>query len=154
MWQSGRPAGSFSSRWTRAGLIPDYRRFFNPNAYRIVLFDQRGSGQSTPHACLEDNTIWHLVDDIERLRAELGIERWLVFGGSWGSTLRSPTRRRIPSACGDWCCAGSSLPAKRDSLVLSGRYRGQAIFPMSGSSFKTLFRRPNEETCCAPIIVG
>ena len=68
-------------------MIPDYRRFFDPDAYRIILFDQRGAGQSTPHACLVDNTTWHLVDDIERLRTELAIERWLVFGGSWGSTL-------------------------------------------------------------------
>ncbi|HBB87608.1 MAG TPA: hypothetical protein DC047_08335 [Blastocatellia bacterium] len=70
-----------------AGLVPDYRRFFDPNAYRIILFDQRGSGKSTPHASLEDNTTWHLVADIEQIREQLGIEQWLVFGGSWGSTL-------------------------------------------------------------------
>ncbi len=69
------------------GLIPEYRQFFDPTAYRVVLFDQRGAGQSTPHASLEENTTWHLVEDIECLREHLGIERWLVFGGSWGSTL-------------------------------------------------------------------
>lgn len=69
------------------GTVPDYRRFFDPAAYRIVLFDQRGAGQSTPHASLEDNTTWHLVADIERIREHLGIESWVVFGGSWGSTL-------------------------------------------------------------------
>ncbi|MCA1634913.1 MAG: prolyl aminopeptidase [Acidobacteria bacterium] len=69
------------------GIVPDYRRFFDPDAYRLVLFDQRGSGQSTPHASLEENTTWDLVSDIERLREHLGIEKWLVFGGSWGSTL-------------------------------------------------------------------
>jgi proline iminopeptidase len=69
------------------GIVPDYRRYFDPEAYRIVLFDQRGAGQSTPHANLEDNTTWHLVADIERLREHLGIESWMVFGGSWGSTL-------------------------------------------------------------------
>lgn len=63
------------------------RRFFDPRVYRIVLFDQRGCGRSRPHASLEDNTTWHLVDDIERLREHLGIDRWQVFGGSWGSTL-------------------------------------------------------------------
>jgi proline iminopeptidase len=69
------------------GLSPDHRRYFDPNAYRIVLFDQRGAGESVPHACLEENTTWDLVADIERLRLRLGIEKWTVFGGSWGSTL-------------------------------------------------------------------
>ena len=70
-----------------AGCGEKMRRFHDPAKYRIVLFDQRGSGRSTPHADLVDNTTWHLVDDIERLRTHLGIERWQVFGGSWGSTL-------------------------------------------------------------------
>jgi proline iminopeptidase len=70
-----------------AGCEPYHRRFFDPNLYRIVLFDQRGAGRSTPHASLENNTTWHLVADIERIRVALGIERWLLFGGSWGSTL-------------------------------------------------------------------
>lgn len=70
-----------------AGCEPGHRRFFDPACYRIVLFDQRGSGRSKPHAELEANTTWHLVADMERIREELGIERWLVFGGSWGSTL-------------------------------------------------------------------
>ena len=69
------------------GVEPKYRRFFDPAAYRIVLFDQRGCGKSTPHAELRDNTTWHLVSDMEAIRARLGIERWQVFGGSWGSTL-------------------------------------------------------------------
>ncbi len=63
------------------------RRFFDPRRYRIVTLDQRGCGRSRPHASLENNTTWHLIADIERLREHLGIERWLVFGGSWGSTL-------------------------------------------------------------------
>jgi proline iminopeptidase len=70
-----------------AGLAPYHRRFFDPARYRIVLFDQRGAGQSTPFADLTDNTTWHLVADIETIREQLGIERWVVFGGSWGSTL-------------------------------------------------------------------
>ncbi len=69
------------------GINPVMRRYHDPRRYRIVLFDQRGCGRSTPHASLEENTTWDLVDDIERLRAHLGIERWQVFGGSWGSTL-------------------------------------------------------------------
>jgi proline iminopeptidase len=70
-----------------AGCEPYHRRFFDPERYRVVLFDQRGCGRSTPHAELESNTTWDLVDDIERIREHLGIERWLLFGGSWGSTL-------------------------------------------------------------------
>lgn len=70
-----------------AGCSPKMRRFHDPERYRIVLFDQRGAGRSTPHADLVDNTTWHLVADIEKLRETLGIERWQVFGGSWGSTL-------------------------------------------------------------------
>jgi proline iminopeptidase len=70
-----------------AGCGPTHRRFFDPYRYRLVLFDQRGSGRSTPHAGLEHNTTWHLVADMERIRETLGIDRWLVFGGSWGSTL-------------------------------------------------------------------
>lgn len=69
------------------GLDPDYRRYFDPARWHLALFDQRGSGKSTPPAELRENTIWDLVADMERLREELGIDRWLVFGGSWGSTL-------------------------------------------------------------------
>lgn len=69
------------------GASPDMRRFFDPRHYRTILFDQRGCGRSRPYSSLEENTTWELIDDIERLREHLGIERWLVFGGSWGSTL-------------------------------------------------------------------
>jgi proline iminopeptidase len=83
---NGQPA-VFLHGGPGGGLIPEYRQFFDPTTYRVVLFDQRGAGQSTPHSSLEENTTWHLVEDIECLREHLGIERWLVFGGSWGSTL-------------------------------------------------------------------
>lgn len=69
------------------GCSPPMRRYFDPSAYRIVLFDQRGCGRSRPHAGVENNTTWHLVRDIESIRTNLGIERWTVFGGSWGATL-------------------------------------------------------------------
>ena len=70
-----------------AGCEPYHRRFFHPNIYRIILFDQRGAGRSTPHAHLEHNTTPDLVADMERIRMHLGIEQWVLFGGSWGSTL-------------------------------------------------------------------
>ena len=88
--ESGNPKGKpalFVHGGPGAGADPRSRRFFDPKRYRIVVFDQRGCGRSRPHASLEDNTTWHLVADIERLRKFLGIEQWLVFGGSWGSTL-------------------------------------------------------------------
>ncbi|WP_019503109.1 prolyl aminopeptidase [Pseudanabaena sp. PCC 6802] len=69
------------------GIIPTYRQYFDPLRWRVVLFDQRGCGKSTPHAELRENTTWDLVADIEKLRVHLGIEKWVVFGGSWGSTL-------------------------------------------------------------------
>jgi proline iminopeptidase len=69
------------------GISPVHRRYFHPKKWRVVLFDQRGCGRSTPHAELRENTTWDLVADIETLRQRLAIERWVVFGGSWGSTL-------------------------------------------------------------------
>lgn len=88
------------------GSNPTMRRFHDPKHYRIILFDQRGCGRSTPNASLEANTTWHLVADMERLRQALGIDRWQVFGGSWGSTLALAYAQRHPD--------------RVDSLVLRG----------------------------------
>ena len=88
--ESGNPAGKpvvFLHGGPGGGCTARMRQFFNPEVYRIVLFDQRGAGKSRPHASIDANTTWDLVDDIEKLRQRLRIERWQVFGGSWGSTL-------------------------------------------------------------------
>jgi len=88
--QCGNPNGRpviFLHGGPGGGISPDYRRYFDPNHYRIVLFDQRGSGRSTPAAELRENSTWDLVSDIEKIRTYLGIKNWIVFGGSWGSTL-------------------------------------------------------------------
>ncbi|MHC8508614.1 MAG: prolyl aminopeptidase [Rhodospirillales bacterium] len=88
--QAGNPDGApalFVHGGPGGGVEPVYRRFFDPEHYRVVLFDQRGCGKSTPHAELRENTTWDLIADMERIRETLGIEKWLVFGGSWGSTL-------------------------------------------------------------------
>lgn len=88
--EAGNPEGEpvvFLHGGPGAGVSPLHRRFFDPSFWRVVLFDQRGSGRSTPLGELAHNTTWDLVADVERIRVHLGIERWLVFGGSWGSTL-------------------------------------------------------------------
>ena len=80
------------------GGSEDVRRFFDPAHYRIIVFDQRGCGRSTPHGCLTNNTTWDLVSDIDKLRQELGITKWMVFGGSWGSTLALAYSQSHPSS--------------------------------------------------------
>ena len=88
------------------GIEPSHRRFFNPEKFRIILFDQRGAGKSTPHASLDHNTIWDLVSDIEVIRTKANIDEWHVFGGSWGSTLA--------------LTYAASYPERVSSLVLRG----------------------------------
>jgi len=86
----GNPKGSpivFVHGGPGGGITPVYRKFFDPRFYRVILFDQRGAGLSTPHAELRENTTWDLVKDMEKLRTHLKIDKWIVFGGSWGSTL-------------------------------------------------------------------
>jgi len=97
--QSGNPKGKpvvFLHGGPGGGTDAKMRQFFNPKKYRIVLFDQRGCGKSKPAACLEDNTTWHLVSDIEAIREKLGIDKWQVFGGSWGSTLALAYAQKHP----------------------------------------------------------
>lgn len=100
--ESGNPDGLpvvFLHGGPGAGSGPQHRRFFDPAVYRIVIFDQRGAGRSRPFGELHDNTTPHLVADIERLRESLGIERWVVFGGSWGSTLALAYAEEHPDSC-------------------------------------------------------
>ncbi len=107
-----------------AGCTPTHRRFFDPAAYRIVLFDQRGAGRSTPAATVDANTTAHLVADIESLRRHLRIDRWIVFGGSWGSTLALAYAAAHPEACrglilrGIWLCRPVDLQWWFDGIRL------------------------------------
>ena len=115
--ESGNPQGKpvvFLHGGPGFGTEPGYRRYFDPAAYRIVLFDQRGCGKSTPHASLVDNTTWHLVQDIERLREHLGVERWQVFGGSWGSTLALAYAETHPERVTELVLRGIFLVRRRE----------------------------------------
>jgi len=129
--QSGNPDGLpvvFLHGGPGGGTIPVYRQFFDPQAYRIVLFDQRGAGRSTPHANLEENTTWHLVADIERLREHLGIENWVVFGGSWGSTLALAYAQTHPARARSLVLRGIFL-CRRKEIRWFYQEGASAIFP-------------------------
>lgn len=115
--ESGNPNGKpvvFLHGGPGGGSDAKQRRFFDPNRYRIVLFDQRGCGKSTPHACLDENTTWDLVADIERLREHLKIARWQVFGGSWGSTLALAYAETHPEAVTEIVLRGIFLLRKKE----------------------------------------
>ncbi len=111
-----------------SGCSDEMRQMFDPDHYRIILFDQRGSKRSTPHASLEDNTTWHLVDDTEKLREHLGIEKWLVFGGSWGSTLSLSYAQRHPERVTHLILRGIFLARVEDNRWLY-EYGASEIFP-------------------------
>ncbi len=117
-WEtSGNPAGKpvvMLHGGPGGGCNPQHRQQFDPQAYRIVILDQRGCGRSLPHAgdpsvSLEHNTTWHLVADLERLRAHLGIDRWLVYGGSWGSTLALVYSQKHPDRVSELVLRGIFL---------------------------------------------
>ncbi len=135
--ESGNPDGKpviFLHGGPGGGAMPVYRRLFDPSAYRIVLFDQRGCGRSTPHASLENNTTWHLVADMERIREILDIERWQVFGGSWGSTLALAYAETHPERVIDLVLRGIFLLRRKE---LDWYYGGgaAAVFPDEWEKF-------------------
>ncbi|MBV12755.1 MAG: prolyl aminopeptidase [Flavobacteriaceae bacterium] len=110
------------------------RRFFNPKKYRIILFDQRGCGKSKPHSCLEDNTTWHLVEDIESIRKKLEIDRWLVFGGSWGSTLALAYAQKHPECVTELVLRGIFMLRDKE-LSWFYQYGASEIYPEAWSRF-------------------
>lgn len=132
-WEvSGNPEGKpvvFLHGGPGGGTAPFHRQFFDPQAYRIVLFDQRGCGKSVPHiadgASLETNTTWHLVADIERLRTHLGVEAWQVFGGSWGSTLALAYAQTHPERVTELVLRGIFLLRRKE---IDWYYNGAAGF--------------------------
>lgn len=134
--QSGNPDGKpvvFLHGGPGSGTSPWQRRFFDPDVYRIVLFDQRGSGRSTPHASdpaadLRFNTTWHLVADIELLRKNLGIPQWQVFGGSWGSTLALAYAQAHPDVVSELVLRGI-FTLRRHELEWFYEGGAAALFP-------------------------
>jgi proline iminopeptidase len=135
--ESGNPQGVpalFLHGGPGAGCAPVHRRFFDPRHYRIVLFDQRGSGRSAPYADITDNTTADLVADIESLRRHLGVERWLVFGGSWGSTLALAYGQTHPERCLGFILRGVFLFRPQEvAWFLSGM---GTIFPEAERAFR------------------
>lgn len=143
--QCGNPRGKpalFVHGGPGAGGDVNARRFFDPSGYRIVVFDQRGSGRSRPHASLEANTTWHLVADMEVLRRTLGIERWLVFGGSWGSTLALAYAETHPTAVSELVLRGIFL-LRRVELEWFYQHGASLVFPEHWQAF--LAPIPHEE---------
>uniref|UniRef100_A0A0C9S0R9 Proline iminopeptidase n=1 Tax=Wollemia nobilis TaxID=56998 RepID=A0A0C9S0R9_9CONI len=143
--QSGNPEGHpvvFLHGGPGGGTSSGNRRFFDPNFYRIILFDQRGAGKSTPRACLEENTTWDLVEDIEKLRKHLDIEEWQVFGGSWGSTLALTYTQSYPEHVTGVVLRGIFLLRKKE---LDWFYEGgvAAIYPDAWELFRDFI--PEEE---------
>lgn len=135
--QSGNPNGKpalFLHGGPGGGGSEDVRRFFNPNLYRIVVFDQRGCGRSKPHGCLENNTTWDLVSDIENLRKKLSIEKWLVFGGSWGSTLSLAYAQAHPKSVSELVLRGIFL-LRKEELHWFYQDGASRIFPEAWSGF-------------------
>ena len=136
--ESGNPKGKpviFLHGGPGGGTEPKHRRYFDPAAYRIILVDQRGCGRSTPFANLEDNTTWHLVADVETLRLHLGIERWMVFGGSWGSTLALAYAETHPERVTELVLRGIFL-LRREELLWFYQDGASWIFPEAWEAYR------------------
>ena len=144
--QSGNPNGRpviFLHGGPGGGTNSDHRRFFDPAHYRIILFDQRGSGQSTPSAELNENTTWDLVNDIEKIRAHLNISDWIVFGGSWGSTLALAYAENYPDKVKGLILRGIFL-CRPSEIKWFYQFGASEIFPDIWESYKNHIE-PNEQ---------
>ena len=130
--ECGNPKGQpivFLHGGPGGNISPFYRRLFHPQKFRTILFDQRGSGQSIPFASLEENTTQHLVEDIEVLRNYFGIEKWMIMGGSWGSTLAVAYAIKYPSRVQSMILRGIFLASKSEIAWLYGPNGAALLFP-------------------------
>ena len=138
--QSGNPEGKpivFLHGGPGSGTNPKYRRFFDPDFYRIILFDQRGAGKSTPHADISENTTLDLVLDMEKLRARLELDEWMVFGGSWGSTLALAYTTSHPDRVKGLILRGIYLCRKKEIAWYYEEGGAQMVFPEEWERYKT-----------------
>jgi proline iminopeptidase len=136
--EAGNPKGKpalFLHGGPGVGILPDYRRFFDPQFYRVILPDQRGAAKSTPYAELKENTTWDIVEDLEKLKRHLQIDRWIVMGGSWGSTLGLSYAIRYPQSVSGLILRGIFLarPMEEDWLFRPGG--ASQIFPDEWEKF-------------------
>jgi proline iminopeptidase len=138
---NGKPA-VFLHGGPGSGMSKDHRRQFDPERYNVLLFDQRGAGKSTPHAGLEANTTWHLVEDIERLREMAGVDKWLVFGGSWGSTLSLAYAQAYPERVTELVLRGIFLFSQTE-LDWLYKYGASELYPDGWNDFVSLI--PEDE---------
>lgn len=136
--QIGNPKGApviFLHGGPGGGITPDYRRFFDPEFYRVILFDQRGAGKSKPHAEIQDNTTWDLVSDIEKIRKHFDISQWIVFGGSWGSTLSLIYAESHPESIKALCLRGIFM-CRRQEILWFYQEGASRIFPDAFRPYK------------------
>lgn len=131
----GRPA-LFLHGGPGVGISPAYRRFFDPQHYRQILVDQRGAGRSTPHADIRDNTTWHLIEDLETLRTRLGIDNWVVMGGSWGSLLALCYAIKHPDSVAGIIIRGIFLGRKSEVDWIHAPNGAALIYPEEWERYK------------------
>ncbi|AIT09243.1 proline iminopeptidase [Candidatus Francisella endociliophora] len=129
--ECGNPKGKpvvFIHGGPGGGIQPSYRQYFNPDKYRVILVDQRGCGQSTPFAEIKENTTQHLIEDFEKIRKKLGIDKWMIFGGSWGSTLGLAYAQEHPEVVTELVLRGIFFGRAKEISWLY-QYGASEIFP-------------------------
>lgn len=149
--QCGNPNGIpvvFLHGGPGSGCRPSHRRLFDPRKYRIILFDQRGCGRSTPYGCIKDNTSAHLVADMEQIRQQLKINKWILFGGSWGATLALLYARQYASRVAGLVLRGVFLGRKQDIDWVYGHSGAAKLFPQQWSE---LIRLLSSDEQVAPL---
>ena len=146
--ECGNPEGKpavFLHGGPGGGGSEEVRRFFDPDKYRLIVFDQRGCGRSLPHACLEKNTTWDLVSDIESIKNLLNIDKWLVFGGSWGSTLALAYSQKHPNSVTEIILRGVFF-SKKAYILQTSEFDPRGSFGVRNPILGSKMRRRDEKS--------